>query len=98
MSAKPGPQIQRRVIIQGRVQGVGFRASAKRASGAFPKLRGFIRNLPDGSVEAVFAGEQLAVLSMVTWCKSGPPAARIVSVDIQEQALDPSLKPFAIAP
>jgi acylphosphatase len=94
----PGSQadlrIQRRVFVSGRVQGVGFRASTLEAATEFPELRGFVRNLPDGRVEAVFAGGAEPVLRMVAWCRRGPPGARVVSLEVREEAFEPGLGPF----
>lgn len=77
--------IRRRVTVQGRVQGVGFRyavAQAARSRGA----AGWARNLPDGTVEAVFEGEPDAVESLVRLCREGPRGADVRTVDVDEQA------------
>ncbi len=69
-----------RVVISGRVQGVWFRGWAideARARG----LSGWVRNCPDGTVEAVFEGAPAAVDAMVEACRTGPPAARVVHVE-----------------
>ena len=64
------------VRIAGRVQGVWFRAStleeARRRG-----LDGWVRNLPDSRVEAVFEGEQAALAEILAWCRVGPPGARV---------------------
>ncbi len=70
------------VFISGMVQGVNFRAYTRdqaRRNG----LAGWVRNLPDGRVEAVFEGEASAVERMVEWCHDGPPYARVEHVDVQ---------------
>jgi acylphosphatase len=68
-----------RVIVSGSVQGVFFRATcAARAEQA--GVGGFVRNLPDGSVEAAFEGEPSAVRALVAWCGRGPPGARVEHV------------------
>ena len=65
-----------RVRLSGRVQGVFFRAScAERADDL--GLGGWIRNVPGGEVEAVFEGAESAVAQMVSWCREGPPLARV---------------------
>jgi len=70
-----------RVIVTGRVQGVFFRATcAARARGR--GLAGFVRNLPDGRVEAAFEGEDEAVESMLDWCRRGPDLAQVESVEV----------------
>lgn len=74
-------RVRARVTISGRVQGVSFRAYARdkaRAAG----VEGWVRNLPDGRVEAVFEGTRPAVQRMVTWCYSGPALAAVEKVDV----------------
>lgn len=48
-------------------------------------MGGFVRNLPDGTVEAVFEGEPLSVEAAIEWCRTGPPLARVESVDVDWQ-------------
>jgi acylphosphatase len=69
------------VFISGRVQGVWFRASTKDRADEL-SLRGWVRNLPDGRVEAVFEGDDRAVEEMVEWCRHGPPMARVDGIEI----------------
>lgn len=70
-----------RVIVSGRVQGVFFRASA-REEAERRSLGGWVRNLRDGRVEAVFEGEDKAVDEMVDWCRTGPPSAVVTDVEV----------------
>ena len=77
----PEEPIRRRVLIKGRVQGVGFRWSCMRMAEA-EGLAGWCRNLPDGRVEACFEGDQAAVERAVTWCREGPPSAIVTAVDV----------------
>jgi acylphosphatase len=63
------------------VQGVFFRAEA-RARAQSLGLAGWVRNAPDGSVEAVFEGEHKRVESMVEWCRSGPAGADVDEVEV----------------
>ncbi|HEU0082216.1 MAG TPA: acylphosphatase [Bradyrhizobium sp.] len=70
----------RQVTIRGRVQGVGFRYWTRRTATA-RGLEGWVRNRRDGSVEAVFAGDEQAVVEMIELCRRGPEAARIDSVE-----------------
>jgi acylphosphatase len=88
--------IQRRVFVSGLVQGVSFRAGVVHEAARFPGLRGWVRNLPDGRVEAVFAGEQDAVLAMAAWCGHGPSAARVTDLEVREEAVDPALGGFGV--
>jgi acylphosphatase len=77
-------RIRRRVLISGRVQGVAFRAytrSVARQTGVY----GWVRNLPDGRVEAVFEGDQEKVESVVAWCRKGPPSGRVDDLQIYEE-------------
>jgi acylphosphatase len=72
------------VLIEGRVQGVFFRASTRdeaRARG----LTGWVRNLPDGRVAAVFEGDKRMVENMLAWCHQGPPYAHVDYVEIEWQ-------------
>jgi len=67
------------VTIQGRVQGVGYRAWVEYQARA-SQLEGWVRNRRDGSVEAVFAGHAKAVAEMVALCRHGPPGAKVTAV------------------
>jgi acylphosphatase len=71
-----------RVIVSGRVQGVFFRgtcaAEARRVG-----VSGWVRNLPDARVEAVFEGPEAAVQQMVAWCRHGPDLARVDDVEVR---------------
>jgi acylphosphatase len=80
-------RVRRRVVVDGVVQGVGFRAScARRAADA--GLDGWVRNLPDGRVEAVFEGPGGAVDALVAWCRQGPPMARVTRVTVSDEEPD----------
>jgi acylphosphatase len=76
--------IRLRVIVRGRVQGVWFRGSTERVARA-EGVTGWVRNRPDGSVEAVFEGEPDAVERVLAFCREGPPHAR---VDALESAVE----------
>jgi acylphosphatase len=88
--------IQRRVYVSGRVQGVGFRASTAGEAQKYLGLRGFVRNLEDGRVEAVFNGSESDVLAMVAWCKQGPSSARVTELRVVEEHPDETLPEFKI--
>jgi acylphosphatase len=77
----------RRVVIRGRVQGVGYRAWAEHRARAHD-LEGWVRNLHDGSVEALFAGPADAVAAMVERCRRGPSSARVESVTEHDVGAD----------
>lgn len=73
--------LRRHAIIRGRVQGVAFRQhTCQRASGL--GVNGWVRNLPDGSVELLAEGEASAVEALLEWCRTGPPAARVDGIDV----------------
>jgi acylphosphatase len=72
---------RRRVVVQGRVQGVFFRETTRRRSLA-AGVAGWVRNTADGTVEAVFEGEREAVDRLVAFAQSGPRGARVDWVDV----------------
>jgi acylphosphatase len=69
-----------RVCVAGRVQAVGFRYSAQLRARSLG-VDGWVRNLPDGAVEAVFEGDDERVDSMVEWCRRGPAGATVTDVE-----------------
>jgi acylphosphatase len=74
-------KVRAHAIISGRVQGVFFRMETKRAAddcGVF----GWVRNLRDGTVEAVFEGDRDRVDAVLEWCQEGPPHSRVVDVNV----------------
>jgi acylphosphatase len=73
------------VIVHGRVQGVFFRGATE-ARAAEAGVGGFVRNLPDGTVEAVFEGPPAGVLALVAFCGEGPRAARVARVEVFDEA------------
>jgi acylphosphatase len=76
--------LRRRVIVRGRVQGVWFRG-ATQAEARAAGVAGWVRNRPDGSVEAVFEGSPAEVAHLLTFCRRGPPAARVERVEEFEE-------------
>ena len=73
--------IRRRVVVTGYVQGVYFRETTRRRA-LQAGVSGWVRNRPDGAVEAVFEGEREAVERLVAFCKEGPRGARVDRVDV----------------
>ena len=71
----PSP-VRVRVFVSGLVQGVGYRYSTMNQAKYFG-LGGWVRNLPDGRVEAVFEGSKKAVEGMIGWCRDGPTSATV---------------------
>ena len=83
----PAPRIARRIVISGRVQGVGFRyALADEARSR--KLGGWVRNRRDGRVEALLAGLEDEVEAVIAWARHGPPTARVISVEVEPATSD----------
>jgi len=78
-------RIRRRVRVEGRVQGVAFRAATREQARAHG-LAGWVRNRADGSVEAVFEGAPAAVEALLAWCRAGPRLARVARVEIEDEA------------
>jgi acylphosphatase len=69
-----------RVVIRGRVQGVGYRAWTEYEAQE-RGIAGWVRNRRDGAVEALFAGMEEAVRAMIKACREGPPGARVQAID-----------------
>jgi len=72
-----------RVLIAGRVQGVGFRWAVKREAGRLG-VDGWVRNLSDGRVEVWFEGDDAPVDEVVGYCREGPDTARVESVSVTD--------------
>lgn len=72
------------VYISGRVQGVFFRASTQDTARRL-HLTGWVRNRPDGRVEALFEGQETDVHEMLLWCKKGPPGAAVRELETMEE-------------
>ncbi len=79
--------LQARLTITGRVQGVGYRDWAL-TTGRRLGLAGWVRNRSDGSVEALIAGDETAVGTMIEACRRGPSMARVEAVDVEPVDLD----------
>jgi len=75
---------RRHVIAHGRVQGVFFR-DATREQAQAAGVAGWVRNRPDGTVEAVFEGDPDAVERLVGFCRSGPGSARVDRLDVSDE-------------
>lgn len=88
-------KVRAHVFVSGRVQGVFFRSETRHEA----KLRGvtgWVRNLPDGRVEAVFEGEEEAVKELIEFCRRGPPGARVVRVDVKWENYTGDFRSFEI--
>jgi acylphosphatase len=83
------------VVISGRVQGVAFRANCQRQANVLG-VTGWVHNLWDGSVEALFEGSDEAVEALLQWCRLGPSAAVVTGIDIVEAEPGPPYRSFYI--
>ena len=95
--ARADAMVAWRVIVRGRVQGVGYRYAMIDAA---RKLRvvGWVRNRRDGTVEALVQGEAEAVEHLLAWCHSGPPSARVTAVATVVLTPDPAIDGFVHRP
>jgi acylphosphatase len=78
------PKSRAKLIIKGIVQGVNFRYYTQREAQK-RNLTGWVRNLADGSVGAVFEGEEEEVEAMIQWCRHGPPSSRVTELIVQPE-------------
>jgi acylphosphatase len=78
---------RRHVVIYGFVQGVGFRFGVERAANS-RGVAGWVRNRPDGAVEAVFEGEPADVEALVDFCRRGPRGAQVERVEVEEESAE----------
>ena len=83
------------VYISGYVQGVCFRAATRHAAAEL-NLTGWVRNMEDGRVEALFEGDDADVGKAVEWCKTGPPSARVEKVSVFEEHASGAFADFSI--
>jgi acylphosphatase len=79
--------IRKRVLVSGAVQGVFFRDTCRRLAGQ-QGVSGWVRNLPDGRVEAVFEGDPDSVERMVRWTRRGPSQARVTGTAVSEEPVE----------
>ncbi|MEG4403590.1 acylphosphatase [Microcoleus sp. MON2_D5] len=87
------PPVRVRVFVSGLVQGVGYRYSTRNQAKYFG-LGGWVRNLPDGRVEAVFEGDQKAVEEMISWCRRGPTGATVSELVLEYEDPEGDSLPF----
>ena len=84
------------LIVQGIVQGVGFRYHTQNEAVRLG-VTGYVKNLPDGTVEIVAEGPSPAVTQLLDWVKQGPPAAHVKQVDITYGSANGEFGSFTIA-
>ena len=92
---KAKDKIRVHLKIEGRVQGVFFRASTLDQANLLG-LKGWVRNCPDGSVEVAAEGERKKIDDLVAWCHHGPPGARVNNVRLQWEDFQNEFPDFRI--
>jgi len=87
--------IRAHIFVEGLVQGVFFRSNTHKKAQELG-IRGWVKNLPDGRVEAILEGEKQKVKDLIGWAKRGPPTARVNNVDTEWQEYKGEFKIFEI--
>ena len=82
-------------IVKGLVQGVFFRMFAKKTAKSLD-LKGYTKNMPDGTVKIVVEGEEKNIKVILDWLKKGPPTAKVIDVKIKKQEYKGEFKSFEI--
>jgi acylphosphatase len=88
--------VRAHAIIRGRVQGVFFRVETQRAAEK-QNVTGWVRNKPDGTVEAVFEGPKDRVDATLQWCRQGPQRAAVDDVDVNWEPFSGQYSRFEVA-
>jgi len=88
--------IARRLVVRGRVQGVGFRYATLEAAARLG-VSGWVRNRRDGTVEVLVQADAAAVTAMIAWCRRGPPAAQVDDIEVAETVAEEAAG-FALRP
>ena len=88
-------QARAHVFVTGKVQGVYFRQNTQLTAKEHGAT-GWVRNLPDGRVEAVIEGNEKTVKAVVDWCRQGPPAARVDGIEVRDEKYSGEFSTFEI--
>jgi acylphosphatase len=88
-------KVRARVYISGWVQGVFFRSETQEKATVY-NVTGWVRNLPDGRVEAVFEGEKDQVETLIEFCRRGPLGARVIKIEVSWENYTGGFKGFKI--
>jgi acylphosphatase len=91
----PVDNVKAHVVVQGRVQGVCFRAATRDMAREL-ELAGWVRNLSTGEVEASFEGPRETVEQAVAWCRRGPAAALVTGCEVSWHAAEGAAAPFEV--
>ena len=87
--------IRAHLLIQGRVQGVGFRANTRRRANRL-NLRGWVRNMRNGDVEILVEGPEVEVDRLIAWCHRGPTSAYVSKVNVEKTEATNKFDGFAV--
>ncbi|MCW4014162.1 MAG: acylphosphatase [Candidatus Bathyarchaeota archaeon] len=87
--------IRAHIIVEGRVQGVGYRANTRRMANQL-KLKGWVRNLRDGRVEIIVEGEEEMVERLIQWCHRGPTSAYVSKVSSETSEAQRDFDRFSV--
>ena len=90
-----GRKTRAHVLVSGKVQGVYFRQNTKEVATKY-NVTGWVRNLPDGRVEAVFEGGEKDVSDVIEWCHDGPPNASVQDVSVKFQKYSGEFTDFSV--
>jgi len=88
-------KVRRTILVSGKVQGVFFRSGVKKIADEL-HIFGWVRNIDDGRVEAVFEGEQVNVEKMIEWCRKGPSYANVKGVQVIPEEFKGEFKDFSV--
>lgn len=83
------------VLVRGHVQGVFFRGHTQRRANSLG-VTGWVCNLANGQVEAVFEGNETKVRDLITWCRQGPPNALVTDVDVRYEPYTGAFLSFSV--
>ena len=84
------------IYVSGRVQGVFYRSNTRKRALELG-LTGWVRNLPDGLVEAVVEGEEDQVDKLVLWCRRGPPSAVVTGLEVERETPTGEFETFRVS-
>lgn len=87
--------LQFKLIINGRVQGVGYRAAALKKANEL-QLKGWVKNTEDGDVLLVAQGDETKLEHLIRWCNKGPVSARVESLSVEEEKVTEIFTEFCI--
>ncbi len=84
-----------KTLISGRVQGVFYRAETKKAADCLT-VKGYVKNLPNGCVEAVFQADKVTIEKMIEWCYQGSPGSLVNDIDTSTHSVSEPYTSFDI--